>query len=291
MKFRVLGIVTGLAFLTGACADVRLVDNVAAMKPAQPGFAAELHSKYVALAKAERSEVDLFDSGNFSRSAEAAAKGKLGEPDSLWSRDLTAANALEAHTQRGRLMNALDNGGREKFPELAATAQTQFDCWVQEVEENNQPDDIRKCREGYDAAILALEAALKPKPVAKAPEPPKPAPAPAPEVTRKFLVFFDFDSSKLTADAKTILKAAVDTSKQTKVTVIEATGHADRSGPDRYNLALSESRAAAVKAELIRLGVPTREIVTAGKGEREPLVQTPDGAREPQNRRVEINLK
>jgi outer membrane protein OmpA-like peptidoglycan-associated protein len=138
-------------------------------------------------------------------------------------------------------------------------------------------------------AILALEDAMKPKPVAKAP---KPAPAPpAPQVARKFLVFFDFNSSQLTDESRTIIEAAVTSSKEVPITVIEATGHADRSGPDRYNMALSERRAAAVKAELMRRGVPVGEIVTQGKGEREPLVQTPDGAREPQNRRVEINLK
>ncbi|HAD86247.1 MAG TPA: hypothetical protein DCG48_02695, partial [Rhodospirillaceae bacterium] len=74
------------------------------------------------------------------------------------------------------------------------------------------------------------------------------------------------------------------------VTRIETTGHADRSGTDAYNLRLSQRRAESVKAELNRLGIPSGEILTRWKGEREPLVQTPDGAREPQNRRVEIIL-
>jgi outer membrane protein OmpA-like peptidoglycan-associated protein len=73
--------------------------------------------------------------------------------------------------------------------------------------------------------------------------------------------------------------------------VIKATGHADTSGTDRYNVGLSKRRAAAVQAELMRLGLSADEIFINWKGEREPLVETNDGVREPQNRRVEIILQ
>ena len=139
-------------------------------------------------------------------------------------------------------------------------------------------------------------AQAEPAPVA-APAPPPPPqaqpapPPPAPVVNRNFLVFFDFDRSNLTEDAQAIVQAAARTSKEVPVTVIEATGHADRAGSDQYNLGLSQKRAEAVKAELVRLGVASDEIAILWKGEREPLVQTADGVREPQNRRVEIILR
>ena len=137
-----------------------------------------------------------------------------------------------------------------------------------------------------------------PKPMAKAePKPipvqapaPKPVAKPAPEAPRNYLVFFDWDKADLTADAKAIIQAAAGNSKTMTVTRIETTGHADRSGTDAYNLRLSKRRAEAVMGELTRLGIPANEVVVRWKGEREPLVQTPDGAREPQNRRVEIIL-
>ena len=72
---------------------------------------------------------------------------------------------------------------------------------------------------------------------------------------------------------------------------ITATGHADRSGPEDYNMALSLRRANAVKDALVRDGVPATAISVIGKGETQPLVQTADGVREPQNRRVEIVLQ
>jgi len=78
--------------------------------------------------------------------------------------------------------------------------------------------------------------------------------------------------------------------KQGNAARVSLTGHADRSGSDKYNMALSLKRANAVKDQLVKQGIPADQISVVGKGESEPLVPTPDGVREPQNRRVEIVL-
>ncbi len=128
-----------------------------------------------------------------------------------------------------------------------------------------------------------------PKAAAAPVAPPAPAaPAAVPVTPRNYLVFFEWDKADLTPEAKqTIAQAAAD-AKRGNVARIRATGHADRSGPDAYNMRLSMRRASAVKSELIRLGLADKEIALVAKGETEPLVPTPDGVREPQNRRVEI---
>jgi OmpA-OmpF porin, OOP family len=152
------------------------------------------------------------------------------------------------------------------------------------------------------AVFLALRwefGAPKPAPMpAAAPAPvppPQPAPppqaAPAPQIQRSYLVFFDFDKSNITPEADRVIQQAAANAKQGNVSRIQATGHADRAGPDKYNMALSIRRANAVKAALVRQGIPEGQIVVIGKGETEPLVPTPDGVREPQNRRVEILLQ
>ena len=126
-----------------------------------------------------------------------------------------------------------------------------------------------------------------PKPTAMPVAAPAPAAAKA-VVPSTYLVFFDWDKADLTAEAKKIIATAAEDTKKGNIARIQATGHADRSGPDAYNIKLSMRRALAVKGELTRLGVPEKDIAVLAKGEREPLVPTADGVREPQNRRVEI---
>lgn len=134
-----------------------------------------------------------------------------------------------------------------------------------------------------------------PEPAKAAPPPPAPpppaAPPPPPPVPQKFIVFFDWDKSNLRADAAKIVSDAAAYAKTNGKARIATTGHADTSGTPAYNLALSERRANIVKAELIRLGIPANEIAVSFKGESQPLVTTGDGAREPQNRRVEIVIE
>ena len=132
----------------------------------------------------------------------------------------------------------------------------------------------------------------------RAPPPPplvtpkvEPTPPPVEEFPRTYIVFFDLDKADIKPEALVILTQAAANADRIPVTRIQATGHADRSGSDLYNLELSRKRAAAVRAELIRLGVPPQDIVILWKGEREPLVITADGVLEPQNRRVEISLQ
>jgi outer membrane protein OmpA-like peptidoglycan-associated protein len=107
---------------------------------------------------------------------------------------------------------------------------------------------------------------------------------------RTYLVFFDWSKADLTDRARQIIGEAA-TARGQGVTRIEVNGFTDRSGSDRFNQGLSERRANAVAAELVRRGVPQNEIVTRGFGEANPLIPTADGVREPQNRRVEIILR
>jgi outer membrane protein OmpA-like peptidoglycan-associated protein len=108
---------------------------------------------------------------------------------------------------------------------------------------------------------------------------------------RTFLVFFDFDKASITPEADRVIRQAAQTAKQANVPLIIATGHADRAGSDKYNQALSERRARAVRDILVSEGLSQNQIQVSGKGESQPLVPTADGVREPQNRRVEIVLQ
>jgi outer membrane protein OmpA-like peptidoglycan-associated protein len=87
---------------------------------------------------------------------------------------------------------------------------------------------------------------------------------------------------------KQIVDSAATVAKSNMPTRIQVNGYTDTSGTKRYNLALSRRRADTVRAALIADGVSANAIQTAGYGEENLRVQTPNGVREPQNRRVEI---
>ncbi len=106
-----------------------------------------------------------------------------------------------------------------------------------------------------------------------------------------FMVFFDWDRSNLSQQALNTIKQAADAFKTKGNARITATGHTDTSGPEAYSMALSLRRANAVKDALVREGVPAQAITVIGRGEQGLLVQTGDGVREPQNRRVEIVIQ
>jgi len=125
----------------------------------------------------------------------------------------------------------------------------------------------------------------QPETVAAPPPPPAPAAAPS------FMVFFDWDRSDLSAQALTTLRQVASAYKERGSARVTATGHTDKSGPDDYNMALSLRRANTVKNALVSEGVPANVIAVVGRGEGQPLVQTADGVREPQNRRVEIVMQ
>jgi len=135
-----------------------------------------------------------------------------------------------------------------------------------------------------------------PPPPVIAPPAPVPAPAPLPlcppaAVTPgPFLVFFDWDRSVITPEAAAILDRAADQYASTGQTSVTLAGHADKSGKADYNLALSQRRADAVKDYMTKKGVAPGVITTEAFGETRPLVDTADGVREPQNRRVEITF-
>ena len=124
-------------------------------------------------------------------------------------------------------------------------------------------------------------------PMAEAPTPPPAAPDSLPT---EFIIFFGHNKSNLTAAAMEVVRDAAAAAKQPGAANVKIVGHADRSGSDSYNQALSMRRAGIVKGALVGEGVAEGAIGVDGRGESDPLVPTADGVREPQNRRVNISF-
>lgn len=273
----------GLALLSlGACAQTKLYNDARSMSPSGNAFQNALYRGYMRLSTFEHEAYGEYITDKISRDeyatrAMAAGRGETVLPEAIGFRSLPGNMLGEVARVRGRLMAVLDETARDKAPLHAASAQVMFDCWLEELEEGYQPPDIARCRDSFYGALAAAEAVLAP------------ADLPPVAITESgpFLVFFDWDKSDITAGAAAILKRVVRQAKETGAAAIHIVGHADTSGPDSYNMRLSRRRANAVKAELVANGIDSGSITLEARGEKDPLVSTGDGVREPQNRRAQ----
>jgi OmpA-OmpF porin, OOP family len=106
-----------------------------------------------------------------------------------------------------------------------------------------------------------------------------------------FLLYFITGTDTLTDASKAELARMLQEARRRPSPDILVIGHTDTVGALEANDELSLQRAERVKADLVREGIAAERIRAAGRGEREPLVPTDDGVDEPQNRRVEINVR
>ena len=113
-------------------------------------------------------------------------------------------------------------------------------------------------------------------------EPPKPEP---------FTLYFELGTDELTPASRKAFDDARRRIAEWPAVEVIVIGHTDRLGSSEYNDALSRRRAQTIATRLIRAGVPSAAIEVAARGEREPLVPTPDNVAEPRNRRVEIKVR
>ena len=84
-------------------------------------------------------------------------------------------------------------------------------------------------------------------------------------------IYFDYDKSSLTPDAKKNLdKTGAWLSKKSTVN-IRIEGNCDERGTNEYNMALGERRANSAKEYLVKLGVSANRLETISWGEEKPL--------------------
>src|SRR3546814_7024918 len=134
----------------------------------------------------------------YAEKALALSSGEHVQPEMIAARDLPSDKVDELSDARVRLMTAMSAGAAEEKPLDAAMAQANFDCWMEQQEENFQPDDIAACRDGFEVAMAELEEEPE---VAVAP----PAPEPMMAAPAAYIVHFEFDEAALTPDARTTL--------------------------------------------------------------------------------------
>jgi outer membrane protein OmpA-like peptidoglycan-associated protein len=114
--------------------------------------------------------------------------------------------------------------------------------------------------------------------------------APPPCATKlPILFYFEWNVATPPADAAGVAQSAAQQMQACGWKTLNVAGHADTSGSTAYNQKLSEERAKNVADLLHNAGVPAEAMTVQAFGETRPAVPTPDGVREPLNRRVEVN--
>lgn len=98
-------------------------------------------------------------------------------------------------------------------------------------------------------------------------------------------VFFGYDRSELTAEARATLDKQAAWLKKYPRKSVTVEGHADERGTREYNLALGERRANAVKNYLAAAGVPKASLHVISYGKERPQVLGANEAAWAQNRR------
>jgi hypothetical protein len=103
--------------------------------------------------------------------------------------------------------------------------------------------------------------------------------------------FFALDSDDIRPESRAQLQSVAELITRGEIIGrISVVGHTCDLGREAYNEDLSNRRAAAVKAELVALGVDPEAIVTDGKGESEPMVPNTSEENRQRNRRVDVQF-
>jgi len=102
------------------------------------------------------------------------------------------------------------------------------------------------------------------------------------------IVYFEFDSAKLTSESIEILETHGNFIAANGEVTVRLEGHADERGSREYNIALGDRRAQSVRRVLLFQGASTDQVETVSYGEEQPAVTDHTEEAWALNRRVEL---
>ncbi len=103
-------------------------------------------------------------------------------------------------------------------------------------------------------------------------------------------VLFEFNKWDLLPESFEELNIVVKLLTDNPKVEIEVSGHTDNIGSEKYNLELSDKRAASVKNYLVSKGIDAKRISSKGYGKSKPIAENTTELGREQNRRVEFTI-
>ena len=313
--YKVLPCLTAVV-LVGACSDLgpSLVvggdqDRARALAPVADPFQQALVDGYTKNADDEYDQANYRTADLYYLKAIATADGKntVMEQPSFWTvatgdraQGLHGADKQSADDMRANLAPWIE-ANRQINPHAAAVQQLKYDCWIEQMSEQQ-----------YNQAALCsptLQTAAAPAPAA--------APPPASTASlcmqdpsgynesgtlcRVSVVNFAFDrygllqagqdsvGGQTAAEQAAALDQILGQVKTIKPARIDVMGRTDSSGTNAYNYGLSDCRARSVVAALRARGLPASvETRIIPMGQTDLILPTGDGVREEQKRVVMV---
>jgi OOP family OmpA-OmpF porin len=101
---------------------------------------------------------------------------------------------------------------------------------------------------------------------------------------------FDFDKSDIKPEFVPVLDEAVEILKENPDINVIVEGHTDWTGTEKYNMGLSERRAASVCNYLVGKGISQNSLETVGYGEADPIADNHTREGRSMNRRVVFKI-
>lgn len=104
-------------------------------------------------------------------------------------------------------------------------------------------------------------------------------------------VFFEFNSNKLTDDARATLNRQADWMKKYPNVQVMIAGNCDDRGTEEYNIALGSRRANAARDYLVSLGVASDRVTTISYGKDKPIAEGDNEEAWSQNRNATTSVR
>jgi OOP family OmpA-OmpF porin len=207
----------------------------------------------------------------------AAGESSVGETTEYAEEEEVAEEIEELGPQEDESVSAEQDALAAGESSVGETTEYAEEEEVEVVEDlGTQPDDSgtvhyaeeKRAADGNvvgEPKIYADEPAPQTAPAA--PKKDKPATPKTFSVTFEAEPLFNFDRSEIRADQRAKLDEFISGLGDAQYVSIAVVGHADRIGTKAYNQKLSERRAEAVRAYMVRKGVQASKIQTEGRGE------------------------
>ena len=203
----------------------------------------------------------------------------------------------EAKEEYKKISSLLKEEFTFQYPKLVAKLVSGYDCWLEQIEENWQIKDIEYCKNKFTNAYKKILASEVSKQSTSKKQKSEISSSSVSEKNKSYfikgdkaksvLVFFNYDSHKLSITEKDKLDNYISTLIKTDSNPIIIYGHTDTKGSKKYNLILSEQRAISVSKYFRKKGL-NNELIIKSYGEDYPLIITGDNVEEENNRRVEV---